>query len=105
MPNSQHTPGPWEAAGQHIITQEGGILAFMPDKTEWNSNAGVLAANAHLIAAAPELLEALKEVARHAANLEDDLKDADAWDDVEQKGADETHTKARAAIAKAEGRA
>jgi len=76
MTNAQHTPGPWKPAMQH--SQQ---LVTIPDKTHgWRclvvetSNGDIIAraygatpeiaeANARLIAAAPELLDALENLA------------------------------------------
>jgi hypothetical protein len=69
---THHTPGPWEAreygltpilktAAHGVIVGKGdGIIAFVPgnDKAECE-------ARARLIAAAPELLEALEALVRH----------------------------------------
>ena len=88
MPNKQsaHTPGPWNcnrasAAGREIIVSEVSpvdvaVLSHR-DKSQSEINA-----NARLIAAAPDLLEALREIA------------ADCSDPIRL---------ARAAIAKATG--
>ncbi len=72
-PKAQHTPGPWNAAtsassvvGWPIVAQSGRPIANMTCvpkgfPNEEAINAEVLA-NARLIAAAPELLEALRTV-------------------------------------------
>jgi hypothetical protein len=58
----KHTPGPWEYKEEFgreglILTPEGeAIAAFMPDGV---GNEQRMKANAHLIKAAPDLLEAL----------------------------------------------
>jgi len=83
---SKHTPGPWEALctdphHQLVIFARSveefvcGVTGHMPDAE----------ANARLIAAAPDLLEALKRVCSHGYRSSPD------WDN------------ARAAIKKAEG--
>jgi hypothetical protein len=62
---SKHTPGPWEiythnpdGSGLHIKSTKGGVIAklFNPGLRE------MLEANARLIAAAPELLDACEDV-------------------------------------------
>ena len=58
MKGLKHTPGPWIVDTDYII-QDGGTsdentIAIVGDQEEWK-------ANAHLIAAAPDLLEALKD--------------------------------------------
>lgn len=90
--NQLHTPGPWEVkattypiadTGDHDtqfdIRANGKAFAYVHDGDE------TAEANARLIAAAPELLEALQELCSF------DLLTQDKWD------------KARAAIAKATG--
>ena len=101
--SSKHTPGPWLArtaptsAGLcHIISAADWRGAFLYGD---GSRLGVddalpkaqeLSANARLIAAAPDLLEALKGLVAWA----DDLRREDPVEDLR---------KARAAISKAEG--
>lgn len=83
---SKHTPGPWvwdedgaalRAPGKRIVLRDGeGIWNL------WNNpslKGGMGEANARLIAAAPDLLEALQRVLRHipaeagGASLSDDV--------------------------------
>ena len=95
---SKHTPGPW----QYVF--EGGTTAFITEadgstiiciRTTENTTAHKnLAANARLIAAAPELLEALREYRAAILFAQDKQALMSAI-----KSADD---KARAAIAKAE---
>lgn len=92
----EHTPGPWKLdSGRRIITPSGTFfLAYGKDK---HGNAEFrdfceLDRNAHLVAAAPELLEALGNLLSYA---EDAASDAD-----ERPGC---INQARAAIAKARG--
>jgi hypothetical protein len=77
-----YTPGPWHVYGDHVEASNGYWIA---DAIDNNGRAENLA-NAHLIAAAPELLEAL----RHHYNQ--DIPFADR------------QSRAWAAICKAEGR-
>ena len=83
--NTQHTPGPW----QQVHTGETGLvfakifdeIHFIAEETD--------KANARLIAAAPDLLEALKEIVGF-------------WDSIVPTDAvNQMHINARAAIAKA----
>ena len=79
---TQHTPGPWnfdEHNGKLWITDDTGIgtIALLipePDKGIWDEDK----ANARLIAAAPELLEALK-IAMHymEGDSDDEQEEAD----------------------------
>lgn len=91
-----HTPGPWEirdsnmrtieAPGGSICTPSGHCLKGRPDEE--------LEANARLIAAAPDLLEACKQVLdAQVAN------DQSQWEHL----LDEALERIEAAVAKAEG--
>lgn len=103
MSKTAHTPGPWKAdLGEafHVREQDGGRIAtliFMDGPFGFNGrrNPDEVAANARLIAAAPDLLEALEATTKALAVA------------VAAAGGDpETHhvsVKARAAIAKAKG--
>lgn len=59
-----HTPGPWTADSDNYIDSKNGVIAKVEiwRKAERASDAQETAANARLIAAAPELLEALRGV-------------------------------------------
>jgi len=88
--SAKHTPGPWSIysitfKGYHQIAcaQGGRVCQVVPFKDEYK-------ANARLIAAAPDLLEALKSMCEGFSALKDSDFPALA--------------KARAAIAKAEGK-
>ena len=99
---SAHTPGPWRMVRFEFLEGEELEVARYrhPDWWEVRSNPdkdyrsmGVSGhigeANARLIAAAPDLLEALEDVVKQVLGAE-----ADMWLDIKQ---------ARAAIAKAKG--
>lgn len=108
MSTTKHTPGPWEAEVRTPI----GITYVWQGGTE-NAIAKVYAgviedaeANARLIAAAPELLDALKDAADQLFRLA--LADAHRWTgDANRTKALEHANKvcapARAVIAKATG--
>jgi len=98
-PAAQHTPGPWSISPTSNPSSEFGIVAidgtivsrldYWHDEAEAESEA-----NARLIAAAPELLAALRELL-----LEDDFDgspDLNHWRELTSRG--------RQAIFKAEGR-
>ena len=99
---SKHTPGPWRV--QPYTWQRGNVSVFAPKFgrapygacvahtpcSDGVGGADGALANAHLIAAAPELLEALKEIV--------DAADGAGWEQL-----DPSFKKARAAIAKAIG--
>lgn len=56
-PHGSHTPGPWELRGCRLVTDHHGVV--IAERISANGP-GTPEANACLIAAAPELLEALK---------------------------------------------
>lgn len=88
MSETKHTPGPW-------LIDENGMIYHRPDPltkyciAEMESG---LEANASLIAAAPDLLAALKKMLPEANRIDQHLRPTF-----------ETCEEARAAIAKAEG--
>jgi len=96
---SKHTPGPWEASEgetyrRYDIEAVGGIIAQTEGDTETDE------ANANLIAAAPDMLKALKDsilLIRHWGSGEA-LSDARIWEKQES-----VCKAICAAIAKAEG--
>lgn len=101
-----HTPGPWKriAIGKRqVITSGHGWLVELPKRGEPETDlqAQQLEADYDLMAAAPELLEALKLL----------LKWSDADETVRQSLEEDTQSQskaigmARAAIARAEGKA
>ena len=105
---TQHSPGPWEldiskASGQwFIVNRTKYVVAFVAP----NDYMALLVkldaerkANAHLIAAAPDLLAACERVLEDLEGVgwgEVQGREADAW-------LDETEKALRAAIAKARG--
>lgn len=98
---SKHTPGPWRqfehngnvmvcAGPSHLATVAiGGAMDESSDR-----------ANARLIAAAPELLDALRTILEYAECYDDAGPRAAGWQSAELRADIEA---ARAAIAKAEG--
>jgi hypothetical protein len=91
MNETKHTPGPWEARRRSlIIGAVYEVWAYIPESipiTEVSNGA-----NARLIAAAPELLEALKDLLFFCEEMDPKAAWLEPWN------------KAKAAIAKAEGR-
>jgi len=57
MSAAKHTPGPWQAAGKHIVQDDGGVVAYV---TAYASLTPRQKADARLIAATPDLLAALR---------------------------------------------
>ena len=80
---SKHTPGPWHTAGEQGVQIRG---AKDQIAKVWTMRGNEWKANARLIAAAPDLLEALQDMVSDHASL-----------------SDATLAFARAAIAKATG--
>lgn len=93
---NKHTPGPWMAVGAWVEHPDDEVAdicvcdTMLFSQGHFNRSEEEECANARLIAAAPELLEALKKL----------MKDAGGEDLVKWKIA---HEAARAAIAKATG--
>lgn len=99
---TQHTPGPWFADGHYICSAEPDIYARQiavtcDDGITGNSER---IANARLIAAAPELLEALNGLFEQCSMIHKQWGDGD-----NTRAADAAIAAGRAAIARAEGRA
>lgn len=104
MSEMKHTPGPW--AHHHspkdttisVNTLDGNEIGGVWVKMWGDGRRGInetVLANAHLIAAAPDLLAALKEINDWIINWSPDFIMDDEWPDTDKK--------LRAAIAKAEG--
>lgn len=93
---TKHTPGPWNADGARIDDSSGFHVGWANEYASSFGN-GVHRANARLIAAAPELLEALENIWDFLA--EDDGEGA--CSPLYQSAID----KVKAAIAKAKGEA
>lgn len=94
---AQHTPGPWTVGVKNrpecatVYTEIKGVavsVAYCDLSLPWSTNMS----NACLVAAAPDLLEALQEIVCTAA-------DCKGWEEVNP-----SFSKARAAIAKATGK-
>ena len=86
---AKHTPGPWTADRDGVILGTLGPARPFVGRIDDDYNDGQTAANRHLIAAAPDLLEALRGF--HPSQIKTQGELARAWE------------VARAAIAKAEG--
>lgn len=115
MTDAKYTPGPWRfeqhrAESQWLGNIIGGygknkrgieVIRTISCQTRYGDYAEGIA-NAHLIAAAPELLEALKKIVIDEENRRKSLKHREAHDLV--RFCDKRLEAARAAIRKAEGR-
>ena len=102
MSESKFTPGPWIecSCGCELVWGADGetTIHHSPDNRETRTASGEESqANARLISAAPDLYEALKCVLEDIQNLIDDDAIVNIMDDV-------LYVKARAALAKAEGK-
>lgn len=88
--SAKHTPGPWINVGHEIVgpVNSGVLVARIPDWGLLSHIEDPRWANGRLIAAAPELLDALQSFVKYATDCDDDSPELD---------------KARAAIAKATG--
>lgn len=114
MPSTQYTPGPWEVRNHFFVLaahpwrQGAQTVVCEIDRHAWTSG-NEAKANAHLIAAAPELLEALEGMFGALANARSAVFERGHQN---YRGAEhheaalERHVeRARAAIAKATGQA
>jgi hypothetical protein len=91
--NTQHTPGPWIAADDEVTDCDGNTIADVVKENQWNTTVGMVnvgmpwEANAKLIAAAPELLDALHKVLMaletvhnlYQMNTRKRIEQADEW--------------------------
>ena len=75
---SKHTPGPWRAYQRADYTTPGWVILW-PDTSKpgihhrrLDSNGGFIEADARLIAAAPDLLKALKAIVKSLADQDDE---------------------------------
>lgn len=95
---AKHTPGPWRSENQFSckILNENGVCVAVPHGPEgrWVDVKEEHEANARLIAAAPELLNALKAMIHYHGECDFQCKEVQIC----------KHEMARQAIAKAEGR-
>lgn len=85
---SQHTPGPWKASSTWVTGETDDITIAQCSYRDKNLNESE--ANAHLIAAAPDMLHALELIGKYSDRL-----DYDQWGTV--------ISTINAAIAKARG--
>lgn len=67
--NVKHTPGPWKASGTSVYAETGREIIFGAYNM-WLGEIEERKANARLIAAAPELLEALESTAAALAEIQ-----------------------------------
>ncbi len=109
---SGHTPGPWHVAGERgewvndsremNVCRLNATVSVEPDGKVRDDGPKSHGANAHLIAAAPELLDACREALEF---LREDLEDGDpSVDDAAMRELMDVGGLLWTAIAKAEGR-
>lgn len=103
---TKHTQGPWEASGRYVrtpLTEEGGGW-MIADCRDVSLPSDEVRANARLISAAPELLEALEAMVErieyYAECKADGTPNIEDWAYTYSSG---DMKKARAAITKATG--
>ena len=102
----QHTPGPWvaeESDGNLAKVSYTGtglrsVIARLHENSLCNEHTGSVNANAHIIAAAPAMYEALKAI------VGQQRPNRWGYDSAEIALNDEWRAQARAAIAQAEGK-
>jgi len=112
----KYTPGPWNKTEDKLTQQYyiarpyGKSVLHIANVTKEDIGYGISEeeyhANASLIAAAPELLEACKEALEALHNLMPDerMKKANCWNPSEYEKCSCTSCKLKRVIAKAEGR-
>ena len=115
MADVKHTPGPWFLDGYPVKDDPFGRIRYQVvatgktiAKTYYSSYEGGptnAEADTRLIAAAPDLLEALKLAYIAMQHMGNYLRDIDALDEDEDAQYDTASKAARAAIAKATGAA
>ena len=96
MSTTKHTPGPWTSQGLAIVASDRSFVCRVYPWCADPQDAECAKANARLIAAAPELLEALEETLTAGINWYETATKSDA----SELG---FVVRARAAIAKAKG--
>ena len=95
----KHTPGPWRISGlsAHVVVDSNSVVvADMRREGDHPATDALCAANARLIAAAPELLEAAETILSALVVESEGLEDFDAEEEFPN-----SLMKLRAAIAKA----
>jgi len=101
----KHTLGPWKVRktndGIYLIESEERYPIV--GEYGWYGNKNTITANAHLIAAAPELLEACKDLAHQLAILNKKFLNKNDKYSALQTGVVQSYNKAIKAITKAEG--
>ncbi|MBU6149801.1 MAG: hypothetical protein KGR25_00015 [Chloroflexi bacterium] len=106
-----HTPGRWKRAGTSVLTQDGGLVASVYDGSDYSAEAcgerqhkhKTAAANAQLIEAAPDMLEALQGVQKWYGQLPYHVRAAIISASSALPGTIGALAACDAAIAKAEG--
>ena len=107
---SAHTPAPWLVMDRTVYAlNDRGFNRFCAQVQDAHTDVGELEDNARLIAAAPEMLQALKQIVLTAQNYRENRYSmpypgsADYYSGVEA-GAEAAADIAQEAIARAEGR-
>ena len=66
---AKHSPGPWRLHGGYKTLVVDNEHELVVDATDYNIHIGEAVANAHLIAAAPDMLEMLKEASEYLSGF------------------------------------
>lgn len=112
--SAKHTPGPWRIAHPEDLADKYGVdllvrtdkrrvaIGLGPERGEPGSAIAETDANARLIAAAPEMFEALERAAAHLPS-DEEILDYAACNDGRAMASASAARAVRAAIAKARG--
>lgn len=102
---TKHTPGPWQIDSDGNIDSNSGLVALVY-RNAIDRGSAEEATNANLIAAAPDLLAALRWLEAKARDVYEQLAPPKGLQQIAVQGAlSEALLAARDAIAKAEGKA
>lgn len=99
--DTKHTPGPWAFEDEQVRGRSGELICDPYVRPTAETKPGEMEANGSLLAAAPELLAALKKIVKDEERRANDLRHREAW--LPLQFSEERLAAARAAIAKAEG--
>lgn len=77
MSQTKHTPGPWHVEGDHVVTTDhmAKQLIAWPVEGPYALPYPERRANAHLIAAAPDMLSALQEALEELGTIDGNIAD------------------------------
>lgn len=101
MNGENYTPGPWRVPDHetHVLAEDGGVCKFESIHGFYDN----YQANAHLIAAAPDMYEALRDAAESLRFAADELKAQASIPDADERDLRESRNKVFNALKKARG--